>query len=159
MKSESEQQVGLGLSSHIALWYELGQVFWSTAGTFTHCWLSVSILRFLGSTVYKPCSWIFLIQLCEFFSSHFAVVDLSWHFWTMQNFLLTLSVQKRVAGNPKGIFAPAAENSGAIAADTIGFGVCASEQAYDRKNVKFEWLINYRITTANKIANLLSPWT
>ena len=29
---------------------------------------------------------------------------------------------------------------------------------YDGKNVKFEWLINYRITLAN-VANLLSPGT
>ena len=27
---------------------------------------------------------------------------------------------------------------------------------YDRKNVNFEWLINYRITIA-KVANLLDP--
>ena len=29
---------------------------------------------------------------------------------------------------------------------------------YDRKNVKFEWLINYGITIA-KVANLLGPGT
>jgi len=31
-------------------------------------------------------------------------------------------------------------------------------EIYDRKNVKYEWLINYRITKA-KVANLLGPGT
>jgi len=46
--------------------------------------------------------------------------------------------KRRVEGNTNGISASEAENSGAIAVDTIVFYVYASEQAYDRKNVRFE---------------------